>query len=66
MPADQPTDRELECLRAYVDTGSVRAAALRVGCQEQTLKNHLSTLRSKVGARTNAEAVFLLYPKLAA
>jgi len=59
-----PTPREVEALRAYVEEGSYKAAARRMAISEHTLRNHLSMLRAKCGARTTAEAVFLLHARL--
>jgi DNA-binding CsgD family transcriptional regulator len=68
MPArqDQPTQAELRALRAYLEAGSARAAALEIGCSEQTVKNHLHTLRQKYGVKRTFQVVYLLRDKLAA
>lgn len=65
-PTDQPTPAELRALRAYLACGSVRDAARSIGLAESTIKGELRSIRSKVGARTTAQAVFLLHDKLAA
>jgi DNA-binding NarL/FixJ family response regulator len=63
---DPVTPGELRALRAYLEAGSVKAAAHQLGIAESTLKNHMQTIRSKLGVKTTAEAVFVLYAQLAA
>lgn len=48
-------ERELASWRAYLETGSVKAAAHRLGVHEQTVKKHLAALRVRYGVRTNAQ-----------
>lgn len=62
----EPTPRDLDVLRAYLDCGSIKAAAGRLGMSERAAKSHLASLRRRTGARTTAEAVYLLYPRIAA
>jgi DNA-binding NarL/FixJ family response regulator len=65
-PTDQPTPAELRALRAYLACGSVRDAARSIGLAESTVKGELASIRTKVGARTTAQVVFLLHDKLVA
>jgi DNA-binding NarL/FixJ family response regulator len=62
----EPTARELVILRAYLDEGGTRPAAAKLGVAESTVKNTLQNLRSRIGARTTAEAAFRLHEKLVA
>jgi len=54
------TDREL----AVVAAGSEKAAAHRLGLSHSTVKHHLANARSKVGATTTAQLVWILAPRL--
>ena len=65
-PGSEPTLAEVAALRAYLQGGSVKAAARLLGLAESTVKNHLCDVRRRLGAKTNAEAVFVLYDRLAA
>jgi DNA-binding NarL/FixJ family response regulator len=60
----KPTPRELDSLRAYIETGSVREAARSLGVHEQTVKRHLANVRSRLGVRTNAQAALALASQL--
>jgi DNA-binding NarL/FixJ family response regulator len=51
-----PTQRELEVLDAYIRAGSVKAAAQDMGITEQSAKNHLASLRRRLGATNTAQA----------
>lgn len=66
MTTDTPTTAELRALRAYIEAGSARDAAARLGTSESTVKGHLANIRSKLGVKTTAQAVFLLHDRLAA
>ena len=61
-----PTDVELYALRMYLKHGSTRAAAVALGLSEQTVKNHLASIRSKLGVRKTIQAAYLLHERLAA
>jgi DNA-binding CsgD family transcriptional regulator len=63
---ERPTPAELRALRAYLDAGTARDAARRLGCSEQNVKNHLWSIRSKLGVQNTAQAVLILHDKLAA
>ena len=45
-------------------TGSEKAAAHRLGLSHSTVKHHLANARSKVGAETTAQLVWILVPRL--
>lgn len=64
-PASQtPTDREMEALRAYLATGSVKATAHLLGRHPQTIKDLLARVRRRLGVSTNAQAVAALELRL--
>lgn len=65
-PTDQPTGAELRALRAYVRAGSAKEAACELHCAPQTVKNHLFTLRQKLGVHSTLQAALILHDKLAA
>jgi DNA-binding NarL/FixJ family response regulator len=48
-------ERELASWAAYLETGSVKAAAHKLHVHEQTVKKHLTALRGRYGVRTNAQ-----------
>jgi hypothetical protein len=50
---------------AVVAAGSEKAAAHRLGLSHSTVKHHLANARSKVGAETTAQLVWILSPRLA-
>jgi DNA-binding CsgD family transcriptional regulator len=52
--------RELVTLFAYLQTGSHKAAAHRLGISESTSRQRLSRLEARVGASNSAQAVWLL------
>ncbi len=47
-----------------VVTGSEKAAAHRLGLSHSTVKHHIVNARSKVGAETTAQLVWILAPRL--
>ncbi len=49
---------------AVLATGSEKAAAHRLGLSHSTVKHHLANARSKVGATTTAQLVWILAPRL--
>jgi len=49
---------------AVLVTGSEKAAAQRLGLSHSTVKHHLANARSKVGAETTAQLVWILWPWL--
>jgi DNA-binding NarL/FixJ family response regulator len=58
------TDRELAVVAAVIAAGSENAAAHRLGLSHSTVKHHLANVRSKVGATTTAQLVWILGPRL--
>jgi DNA-binding NarL/FixJ family response regulator len=63
-PAGCATDRELVVVAAVLAAGSEKAAAHRLGLSRSTVKHHLANTRSKVGADTTAQLVWILAPRL--
>ena len=49
---------------AVLAAGSEKAAAHRLGLSHSTVKHHLANARSKVGAETTAQLVWILAPRL--
>ena len=62
--AGRATDREVLVVAAVLDAGSEKAAAHRLGLSHSTVKHHLANARSKVGAETTAQLVWILAPRL--
>ena len=58
------TERELVVVAAVLAAGSEKAAAHRLGLSHSTVKHHLANARSKVGATTTAQLVWILAPRL--
>ncbi len=56
--------RELVSLVAYVETGSHKAAAHRLGISESTSRQRVSQLIRRVGAANAAQAVWKLRSEL--
>ena len=63
-PAGHATDREVGVVVAVLVAGSEKAAAHRLGLSYSTVKHHLANARSKVGAVTTAQLVWILAPRL--
>ncbi len=63
-PEERATDREIAVVAAVLDAGSEKAAAHRLGLSHSTVKHHLANARSKVGATTTAQLVWILAPRL--
>ena len=49
---------------AVLVAGSEKAAAHRLGLSHSTVKHHLASARSRVGATTTAQLVWILAPRL--
>ena len=49
---------------AVLVAGSEKGAAHRLGLSHSTVKHHLANARSKVGAETTAQLVWILAPRL--
>jgi DNA-binding NarL/FixJ family response regulator len=62
--ADRATDREVVVVAAVLVAGSEKAAAHRLGLSHSTVKHHLANARSKVGAETTAQLVWILAERL--
>ncbi len=58
------TDREGGLVAAVLGAGSEKAAAHHLGLSHSTVKHHLANARSKVGAATTAQLVWILGPRL--
>ena len=56
--------RELVTLLAYLEAGSHKAAAHRLGISESTSRHRVSQLIARVGARNAAQATWRLAPEL--
>ena len=63
-PAERATDREVVVVAAVLVAGSEKAAAHRLGLSHSTVKHHLANARSKVGATTTAQLVWILGARL--
>jgi len=63
-PAERAKDREVGVVAAVLVAGSEKAAAHRLGLSHSTVKHHLANARSKVGAATTAQLVWILAPRL--
>ena len=62
--AERATDREVGVVAAVLVAGSEKAAAHRLGLSHSTVKHHLANARSKLGATTTAQLVWILAPRL--
>jgi len=62
--AERATDREVGVVAAVLASGSEKAAAHRLGLSHSTVKHHLANARSKVGAATTAQLVWILASRL--
>ncbi len=56
--------RELVSLLAYVETGSHKGAAHRLGISESTSRHRLSQLMARIGARNAGQAAWRLRMQL--
>ena len=59
-----PTQRELDCLRAYARLGDYGRAAESLGIARGTLSNHLATLRIRLRVESTVEAIYQLRDRL--
>ncbi len=57
-------DREVGVVAAVLVAGSEKAAAHRLGLSHSTVKHHLANAKSKVGAVTTAQLVWILASRL--
>ena len=60
------TDREVMSVAAVLATGSEKGAAHRLGLSHSTVKHHLANARSKLGATSTAQLVWILASRLPA
>jgi DNA-binding NarL/FixJ family response regulator len=63
-PTERATDREVVVVAAVLIAGSEKAAAHRLRLSHSTVKHHLVNARSKVGATTTDQLVWILAPRL--
>jgi DNA-binding NarL/FixJ family response regulator len=63
-PAELATEREVGVVAAVLEAGSEKAAAHRLGLSHSTVKHHLANARSRVGAETTAQLVWILATRL--
>jgi DNA-binding CsgD family transcriptional regulator len=54
------TPRQLDSIRAHVETGIMKAAAARLGVSTNTLRGHLAGARIRLGVDTTEQAVYVL------
>ncbi|HYO42494.1 MAG TPA: hypothetical protein VES19_04780 [Candidatus Limnocylindrales bacterium] len=62
--AGRATDRQVLVVAAVLVAGSEKVAAHRLGLSHSTVKHHLANARSKEGATTTAQLVWILPPRL--
>ena len=62
-PAERATDRNVVVVAAVLVAVSEKAGAHRLGLSH-SVKHHLANARSKVGATTTAQLVWILAPRL--
>jgi DNA-binding NarL/FixJ family response regulator len=62
--AQRATGREVVVVAAVLAARSEKAAAHRLGLSHSTVKHHLANARSRVGAETTAQLVWILAPRL--
>jgi DNA-binding CsgD family transcriptional regulator len=58
------TQREIEVLVAFCVSEGAKGAAAQLSVSEHTVKNHLASIRAKLGVSTTAAAVFILRERL--
>jgi DNA-binding CsgD family transcriptional regulator len=56
-----PTEHEIEVLRAWIDSGSAKAAAEKLNISERTVERHLENLRHKCECHRTGQVVALAY-----
>lgn len=60
------TRRDIEVLSAYIDAGSMKATAARLGLHPGTIDRRMCRLHVKVGSENTAQAVYALRRELEA
>lgn len=64
LPSAGIPRRELVTLRAYLETGSHKAAAHSLGIAESTARRRVSQLMARIGAKNVAQAAWRLHQDL--
>ena len=59
-PLTEATHPQRQILEAYVATGSIKAAAQRLGIKEQAARHRLQALYRRTGIKNVAEAAYWL------
>jgi len=62
--AAELSERELAVLQAYLDTGSVKGAAIVLGLHTRTVKAHLQHARTRNRVTTTAALALLAHRRL--
>jgi DNA-binding NarL/FixJ family response regulator len=62
--AARATEREVAVVAAVLAAGSTKAAAHRLGLAERTVRSHLANARSKLGAESTPQLVWILRSRL--
>jgi DNA-binding CsgD family transcriptional regulator len=57
---DALTERELEVVETLIDEGTGKGVAVKLGISEQTVKNHLMSVREKTETDTTLQALYKL------
>lgn len=55
------TERQLEILRAYAETGSQKLTARRCGISPATVRVTLQNIRSRLGVATSIQAAMIVF-----
>lgn len=55
------TERQLEILRAYAETGSQKMTARRCGISPFTVRATLQNIRSRLGVDSTVQAVLIVF-----
>lgn len=58
------SERELQSWRAYLETGSMKRAAAKLGIHEITVRKHIAVLRETYGVVTNAQLAVAIERKI--
>ena len=62
--AGRVTDREIAVVAAVLDAGSEKTATHRLALSHSTVKPQLANARTKLGAVTTAQLLWILAPRL--
>ena len=55
------TERQIEILRAYAETGSQKITARRCGISPSTVRVTLANIRSRLGVETSIQAAMIVF-----